>query len=495
MWLNEGFASYVEYLGAEHVAPTSGIMDRFSVREIQTTFEYDSLQSSHPISIQVQHPDEIGQIFDSISYGKGASIIRMMANFLGIKTFNLGITNYLKQHKYENAQQDDLWQSLTDVAIRERTLKGDVNVKEIMDTWTLQMGYPVVNVQRNYETNDIKLNQERFLLFKDASVKDEHEYRWWVPISCTHSDGDFSHTETNLWLKPNDVDTPAKDECNVPADTALVINIQQTGYYRVNYDVENWNLIYEALKQNMSSIHRINRAQIIDDAMNLARAGSLEYDIALKLVDYFKQETEYIPWKARLRSFRYIRKMLARTPAYGLYKQYMSRELKPVYSSLFNEQGKVRDNDVMDSLLRVEIMNEMCEMDQDECKKNALNMLKSEEKIQIAEQYLSSDDGTGPILVNRIRLYSNNVANFVDIEKNTMKVWRQAMERGTAIPAEFRGVTYCTFVKEGNEEDWEYVWGMYTKTSNVNMKRNILSGLGCSRHIWILKVRNLVVEQ
>ena len=187
LWLNEGFASYVEYLGAEHVAPASGIMDRFPIKEIQTTFGYDSLQSSHPISVQVQHPDEIGQIFDAISYGKGASIIRMMANFLGIDIFNRGITNYLKLHKYGNAQQDDLWQSLTEVAAHEKSLRNDLNVKTIMDTWTLQMGYPVVNVQRNYETNEIKLNQERFLLFKDSSIKDDHDYNWWIPISCTYS--------------------------------------------------------------------------------------------------------------------------------------------------------------------------------------------------------------------------------------------------------------------------------------------------------------------
>ena len=105
------------------MAPESGIMDRFAIREIQRTFPSDSLQSSHPVSIEVQHPDEIGQIFDSISYGKGASIIRMMANFLGIETFNQGITNYLKEHRYGNARQDDLWESLTKVAMKQKTLQ------------------------------------------------------------------------------------------------------------------------------------------------------------------------------------------------------------------------------------------------------------------------------------------------------------------------------------------------------------------------------------
>ena len=171
MWLNEGFASYVEYLGAEHVAPSSGIMDRFSLREVQRTFPYDSLQSSHPISVEVHHPDEIGQIFDSISYGKGASIIRMMANFLGIETFNQGITNYLRKHEYGNAKQDDLWNSLTDVAIRNKMLNQNLNVKEIMDTWTLQTGYPIVSFVQINDTNIYSIQQSRFIAAMNVSFE------------------------------------------------------------------------------------------------------------------------------------------------------------------------------------------------------------------------------------------------------------------------------------------------------------------------------------
>jgi aminopeptidase N len=56
----------------------------------------DALESSHPISVVVHHPNEIHEIFDRISYGKGANIIQMLAAFLGEKTFRQGLTNYLK---------------------------------------------------------------------------------------------------------------------------------------------------------------------------------------------------------------------------------------------------------------------------------------------------------------------------------------------------------------------------------------------------------------
>lgn len=95
MWLNEGFASYVEYLGVEAVQPELKLLEQFVYLDLQSVFAIDVLESSHPISIPVGHPDEINEIFDRISYAKGASIIRMMDHFLSTNTFKGGLSNYL----------------------------------------------------------------------------------------------------------------------------------------------------------------------------------------------------------------------------------------------------------------------------------------------------------------------------------------------------------------------------------------------------------------
>jgi aminopeptidase N len=97
LWLNEGFASYVEYLGVEAVAPEMKLLQQFVVNDMQAVMRVDALETSHPISIQVKHPDEIAEIFDSISYSKGATIIRMMDHFLKTDTFRRGLTNYLNK--------------------------------------------------------------------------------------------------------------------------------------------------------------------------------------------------------------------------------------------------------------------------------------------------------------------------------------------------------------------------------------------------------------
>ena len=151
LWLNEGFASYYGAIGADYVSPEMEILDRFVLDKVQLALRYDSQTSSHPISVPVNLPNEINQIFDEISYKKGGSVIRMMANFLKVETFNKGITNYLRANAYSNANQDDLWQFLTSAGQEDGTLV-DLTVKEIMDTWTLQMGYPVVTIGQQIQT-------------------------------------------------------------------------------------------------------------------------------------------------------------------------------------------------------------------------------------------------------------------------------------------------------------------------------------------------------
>ena len=97
LWLNEGFATYVMFLGVEPVHPELKIMEQFMINRFHSVLSIDALETSHPVSIPVGHPDEIDEIFDAISYSKGASIIRMMDHFLSTKTFKKGLTNYLNK--------------------------------------------------------------------------------------------------------------------------------------------------------------------------------------------------------------------------------------------------------------------------------------------------------------------------------------------------------------------------------------------------------------
>jgi len=442
LWLNEGFASYTEYIGTNVVSPETSILDRFILESVQPALGYDSLESSHPISIPVNVPNEINEIFDTISYLKGGSVIRMMANFLGVQTFNRGIANYLHANAYSNANQDDLWQFLTEAGEEDGTLDG-LTVKEVMDTWTVQMGYPVIEFNRNYEAGVATLKQNRFLLTAPSNNTDSHNYTWWVPVSITTQAKGFNKTSPAVWLNPRDASYPVEIKLDdILAQEAVIANVQQTGFYRVNYDAQNWDMLSALLKADHLSIHRMNRAQIVDDALNLARAGMLEYDMALKTTEYLTSETDYIPWKSALTAFVYLEDMMKRTAGFGDLKTYLIATLQPLYERLgFEEQ---EDDSFLDEKLRIKMFELLCRLDQKECNDYSLYLLDEWMK-------LSNPDISNPI------------------------------------PTSLQTSVLCAGVKKGDVSHWDFLWQRYMNSNNANEKVNIMNALACSQDIWVLE--------
>lgn len=92
-----------------------------------------------------------------------------------------------------------------------------------------------------------------------------------------------------------------------------------SGFYRVNYDAKNWQLIGDQLRRNHTMIHVINRAQILDDVFNLARAGVVDYPLALGFTRYLDREMDYVAWRPANKGLSFIGKMFKRTPGYGEY--------------------------------------------------------------------------------------------------------------------------------------------------------------------------------
>ena len=202
---------------------------------------------------------------------------------------------------------------------------------------------------------------------------DGHSYKWWVPITFTEPGTKFDNTYSKFWIKPDDSDLrisglPAS---NIPA----IFNVQETGFYRVNYDRKNWELIINQLKADHTKIHVINRAQIIDDAFNLARAGYLEYELALGVTAYLNKETEYIPWKAALSGFSFVDNMLERSPAYGEFQRYMIHQVQPLFERIGFEQRGDTDSH-MDILLRGLAVKWACKMGMTECIEKAKSKFK-----------------------------------------------------------------------------------------------------------------------
>ncbi|XP_048526014.1 puromycin-sensitive aminopeptidase-like protein [Dendroctonus ponderosae] len=99
LWLNEGFATYMASVAVDHLFPQWNSLQEEGATDMLSVFSFDALRSSHPVSVPIGDPKEIDEIFDTISYKKGSSLIRMMSLFLGEETLRAGVSNYLREHR------------------------------------------------------------------------------------------------------------------------------------------------------------------------------------------------------------------------------------------------------------------------------------------------------------------------------------------------------------------------------------------------------------
>ncbi|KAJ8982959.1 hypothetical protein NQ317_005276 [Molorchus minor] len=435
LWLNEGFATYVEFLGAYAVEPKWKDPDLFLVSELHGAFGLDALKTSHPISIKVNNPDEVNDIFDRISYSKGASIIRMMQHFLTAEVFHNGLNKYLTSRMYSNADQDDLWRTLTEVGHDSGVLEPEVTVKEIMDTWTLQTGYPLITASYIPENNSVHLEQERFYLHKDNEV--DNPPTWWVPITYIDKRNNFRKE----WLRKEREKTLNVD--HLEPDDWFLINANQTGYYRVNYDMANWHRIIRQLQYPNGHLvfDPKNRAQLLDDALNLAFSGYISYDLALNVTLYLVNEREYVPFKSGLDNLNYLYDMFLRTAHFDKYKAYMLHLIRDHYRELgFRDSG---DDDPLTVLSRMDIMGKACLLGMREC------------IMQAVQQFHNWKNGAYPDNINEIS-------------------------------PDLREIIYCTAIADGGQEEWDFAWQRYLNTNVANEKEILLSALSCSKETWIL---------
>ncbi|GAB6029465.1 hypothetical protein CHUAL_005219 [Chamberlinius hualienensis] len=435
LWLNEGFATYMEYVGSDYIEPAWKMSDQFIVNELMWVLELDSLESSHPVSVTVNHPDEINELFDSISYSKGSSVIRMMQHFLGENVFKKGLTNYLNAFSYKNAEQDDLWNHLS------KASKDDginIDVKSVMDSWTKQTGYPVLRVERNYNDSTVSISQSRFYIVpKNHSDNSE---RWHVPITFTSASNlDFTNTKPKVWLYKNNDSLVLSGNDTVPLPSQWIIfNIRMTSFYRVNYDLQNWMLLYEQLVTNHTAIDVTNRAQLIDDAMDLARGNLLDYEVCLNITSYLSKDMEYLPWRAAVQNFGFLDSMLQYTAAYGYWKSFVSSLVTPIYQSIGFEESSADSH--LKRLNRGSIIEWSCKV------------------------------GYKPCIDKATALY-NQWMNIPDHDP---------------IPPNLKRAVVCTAVKQGGEKEWNFAFERYRKSNVGSEKDTLLSAMACTNEAWIL---------
>lgn len=428
IWLNEGFATYFQYYITDKVEPSWRLMDLFVIEAMQgSAFVTDGLLDTRPMNQPADSPNEISKLFDNIAYQKAGCVIRMMSNILEEEIFLNGLNLYLENNKFKVADSNELIKNLQSAA-GDSTTWGGVKLEEIMKTWFTNPGYPVVTVRKN--NDDYVLNQERFLYYGS-----DEKTKWWIPITYVTSKNPDNHTTApTTWLKPTDENLTIT---RVSGDWIL-LNTHQTGYYRVNYEDENWKKISEYLVDNFTQIHSVNRANLIDDAFNLARKNLTNYEIALNLTLYLKNETDYIPWMTTFRNLNFLDNKIYTSKHYDIFKHYLRYIMQNLTKHV---EYKDSSKDHVKKLLKANTIKWACKADVEEC----VNYTRKE----FDEWY-------------------NNPKHSLD--------------------ADLKSNILCTGLKTANETVWDTVLKRLADSTNDKDERDSLLGvMGCSENRKILE--------
>jgi len=297
LWLNESFATFVGAKIQDRVFPDHEAAADLLLTWIAPALTLDGLESSHPIRGEVQTPQEVQQVFDQISYGKGAGVLRMIEGFLGEPTFRDGVRHYLEEFAFRNAHSSDLWNHLSAASSQP--------VDRILDRWTGESGFPILVVRRR--GGSVEVTQQPFRYLGSGGN------RLW-PIPLTY----WSQTIGRQLLE-GPTTTIA-----VPPDQPFLLNVGRTGFYRVEYDAQG----YDALARALPSIGAIDRWGILDDLYALLQAGRADFDQYRRWVERTWESTDHLLVQLLLTQLSSLARLVDyQGPVADLEKEFLTRQL------------------------------------------------------------------------------------------------------------------------------------------------------------------------
>jgi puromycin-sensitive aminopeptidase len=347
LWLNEGFASFMEYFAVNELFPQWNIWDQFVTKNVTVSLNLDCLRNSHPIEVEVNHPDEVQEIFDAISYYKGSCVVRMLENWLGPEMFQKSIAAYMKKYQYNNALSSELWATLAEIS--------GLPVNDMMEGWTKQVGFPVLTIHEekfiDNQTIEYSVSQNRFFI---NGVDAEDHSEWYIPVSFLIS----NHKE--VVHKQSFKDKEGKISLKLPANSSnpswVKLNAYQGGLYRVLYTPSMLSKLSAAIRNNDSSLTSSDKLGLQSDAFAFTRAGLLPVQQLFELVDSYKNELDYSLWNDISSNLIDLSTLLKSDEKLN---NLMSKWMSSLYSNILNKVGwdKSPQDSHADSLLRAKIIS------------------------------------------------------------------------------------------------------------------------------------------
>jgi puromycin-sensitive aminopeptidase len=278
LWLKEGVARFMEFVAIDRIFPEWNAWTEFVQGVYGLAQSLDSMKTSHPVEVEVGHPDEINEIFDAISYAKGASIIRMVSSYIGFQTFLDGMKLYLSRYAYANATTVDLWQALEETSGKP--------IAELMSPWTSQIGFPILMLPE--ASSDEPIRTPRFLASGPDSGEEASTSSWPIPVTAQVQGLDETQ---GPWV----INGPTEDESGLLRDKMkewssagkwFKLNIGQCGFYRVAYTKEQWKKLSNVMDP-AGPLSPTDRLGLISDSFAAGRAGYSSIVESLNLIKSF----------------------------------------------------------------------------------------------------------------------------------------------------------------------------------------------------------------
>lgn len=414
LWLNEGFASFMEYLCVDYIFPEYDIWSQFVTDSHGSALRLDALHNSHPIEVPVGHSSEIDEIFDDISYSKGAAVIRMLYTYIGDENFRKGMEDYLRKFAYKNTQTEDLWDCLETASKKP--------VRKIMSSWTAQKGYPVLSVGYTKEGDKTKLTISQSKFSSDGMIQDEDSKSiWMLPISAVTGNNPSKPQEICL-LEGKSAEVVLEGV----ADSWIKLNPGAIGLYRCNYSEEMFIKLAPVVSQQI--LPPMDRLNLQSDIYALCQAGKVSSVDLLKLLLSFKGETDYTVWESidgcmgRLSILIWFTDYKDKLQAFG-------REL---YSEIFNRLGWTAKPG----------------------EGHTVAMLRA-------------------LVIRRLIIF-----NHEKVVEEAKRLYKVQLDGGAAVPADLRGAVYRAASAYGDDATFESLFTIYKTAEMSEEKCRSLQALG-----------------
>jgi puromycin-sensitive aminopeptidase len=277
IWLNEAFATFMEITTLDQFRPEWAVWVGFGAGR-SAAMVTDGLTTTRPVEFPVGRPEEADEMFDVLTYQKGAAVLRMLEQYLGPDVFRQGIVRYLNEHRYRNTETTDLWDAI-------EAASGEP-ARAVMDSWIDQGGYPLVSVEPAADGRQLVLSQRRFLY----SGGDGRQ-RWQVPINLRASvAGEVVHRRLLLNTASTTIDLGG------PVDW-VVVNDGASGFYRVRYEASLRRALTGVMHGQLGPLERL---ALISDTWAAVLAGHSPLADFLELIRLVGDETDPDVWSAVL---------------------------------------------------------------------------------------------------------------------------------------------------------------------------------------------------